>query len=414
LSTTPATDRLPGLLAHHVTRLRASGLTDDTIAETGIYSVTKLAALASLLGRKISSVKKLAPAIVIPFKTMDGRNGYCRVRPDTPRQVKDKPVKYESPTGQPNQPYFPPSAMDEIRRPTAGLLLTEGEFKALALTQEGFPCIGVVGVFGWKQKNFASLLPELELIDWNGRTVWIVFDSDIGSNPDVLLAESRLAKAMADRGSKVLCVRLPDGTPDADGHPTKMGADDYLVAHGREAFRQLLVEAVEPEPLEAQEFLRPAADIEPAGVAKSFLSEHESDELFHLRYWRGSFYLWLEGRYVEMQPGDVRAELIRSINLRYIFLTTSIVGNLMDQVKVQAALSSRIETPSWLTNPPADWPAHEMLATRRELVHLPTLAAGTACHIPATPRYFTENVLDFEFAPDAPPPQPQDEEAAEE
>ena len=86
--------------------------------------------------------------------------------------------------------------MDTLHNPTCELLITEGEKKALASTQAGFPCIGLVGVNGYKPKNRAALLPALESIAWKGRPVFIAFDSDVTSKAEVQAAESQLAAAV--------------------------------------------------------------------------------------------------------------------------------------------------------------------------------------------------------------------------
>jgi putative DNA primase/helicase len=400
-----AADHLPKILPHHLTHLRASGLSDATIKAAGLYSETKPEALAALLGWR-KPTKGLAPAIVFPFVAADGRNGCSRVRPDTPRKIAGKPVKYESPRGQPNQVYIPPGGGRVLDDATVELLITEGEKKSLCSTQYGFACLGLVGVYGWKEKKGEHLLPELERVAWKGRKVFVVFDSDIGRKPDVQLAEARLAKHLSDRGAVVRCVRLPDGSAGDDGQPVKVGLDDFLLAHGPAEFRKLLDTAVEPEPLEGADTKARADSIEPASTGAAFLSEHESDGVPRLRFWRGSFHLWHAGRYVELEPSEIQAELIRSINRDYIFLTTGIVGNVLAQVKAQAALPSRWEPPRWLDTPTVPWPAAEVLATRGELVHLTTLIAGREPFaIPATPLYFNQSSLDYDFAPDAPRPE---------
>ena len=153
-------DHLPGLLDHHVRHLRESGLTDATIKAAGITSETSPEKLAAILGMR-KPTKALAPAIVFPFVDANGGNGYYRVRPDTPRTLKGKPVKYESPRGQPNRIYIPPGVAQVLTDTAAELVITEGEKKALAATQAGFSCIGLVGVFGWKEKDGERLLPEI-------------------------------------------------------------------------------------------------------------------------------------------------------------------------------------------------------------------------------------------------------------
>ena len=90
-----------------------------------------------------------------------------------------------------------------LQQPQVQLLITEGEKKSLKATQEGYPCIGLVGVFGWKQKGSERLLPALERIAWRGRNVFVAFDSDVARNESVQAAESRLAQRLADLGAIV-------------------------------------------------------------------------------------------------------------------------------------------------------------------------------------------------------------------
>src|SRR5262249_31496201 len=137
-------DSVPGILPHHLKHLRESGLTDATITAAGLYSETAPQKLAGILGWR-KPTKGLAPAIVFPFVDADGHNGYSRIRPDPPRRIRDKPVKYESPKGQPNRIYLPPGVAPILDSPQSELLLTEGEKKSLAATQAGFSCVGLVG-----------------------------------------------------------------------------------------------------------------------------------------------------------------------------------------------------------------------------------------------------------------------------
>ncbi len=179
-------DELPGLLPHHLKHLRESGLSDATITAAGIRSETSPDALAACLNWRKPN-KKMAPAIVWPYIGADGSNGYYRVRPDTPRTVKGDPVKYESPREMPNRVYYPPGVAELLQDAQAELLVTEGEKKALKAKQEGFACLGLPGVFAWKDKRREALLPELQRVNWVGRLVYIAFDSDLSRKPDVEL-----------------------------------------------------------------------------------------------------------------------------------------------------------------------------------------------------------------------------------
>ncbi len=117
------------------------------------------------------------------------------------------------------------------------LFLTEGEAKAAAATAAGFPCIGLGGVFsfGDKKRGF-ELLPALESITWKDRQVFVVFDSDAETKPNVRQAENRLAALLVGRGARVFVVRLPLEVK---------GIDDYLIKYGADAFKKLLESTAE-------------------------------------------------------------------------------------------------------------------------------------------------------------------------
>src|SRR5207245_2390630 len=93
-----------------------------------------------------------------------------------------KVIKYESPKGAANLAYFPPATLAALKNASVPLLVTEGEKKSAKADQEGFPCIGLVGVYGWQKKRppgeNGQANGERELIDgimqvnWQGRTVY--------------------------------------------------------------------------------------------------------------------------------------------------------------------------------------------------------------------------------------------------
>src|SRR5262245_28745593 len=103
----------PNLLPQHRADLRASGLTDATIAACGFYSQTNPRAVAALLGIywKPTRAARLGPCLVIPYfgpagEPMTYANGdgtahpFVRLKPDRPRADRKKAgktVKYESP-----------------------------------------------------------------------------------------------------------------------------------------------------------------------------------------------------------------------------------------------------------------------------------------------------------------------------
>jgi putative DNA primase/helicase len=395
-----------GVLPHHLRELRASGLTDGTIRAAGIHSETDCNRLAAMLGWK-KYAKSMGAAIVYQYRDDQGRNGYARIKPDRPRSIGGKPVKYESPKGQPNQVYLPPGVVDVLPDPARELLITEGEKKSLSATQAGFPCIGLVGVYGFAPKGKMTLCAELERVAWRGRPVYIVFDSDIGSKPDVQEAEGRLAAHLTSRGARVRVVRLPDGEPGPDGKPVKVGLDDFIVQQGQNALRalrSLLNAAIEPSPPEPGSTRQDARHIDPATEAARYLEAGKRDGVYRLRFQRGDFLLWRGGAYREVHLSEVRADIVRHLNQGYRAVTMTATANVLDQVKAQSILSGDVRQPAWIGPEPGPWPAEEVLPAANGLVHLPTFASGGEYLRPKTPRFFSTMALDYAFDAEAPSP----------
>ncbi len=263
-------DCKPGrLLPQHLADLQNSGLRPDIIAACGVYSESDPARVKALLGGYLSAKAALAmgPCLAFPFFAADGapatwlrrdeKTGsettlpFVRFKPDRPRTSKGRVIKYESPLGSGNRAYFPPGVGAVLTDPTKELLLVEGEKKALAGTQDGFPTIGLSGVWNWtlkRPKNPTTgrgtgprkLIDDLESVNWKNRKVTIVFDSDLKEKPSVEWARWHLAQVLGERGADVRVVDLPTGDDRA-----KCGLDDFLIAHGPAAFR-LLLDAAEP------------------------------------------------------------------------------------------------------------------------------------------------------------------------
>jgi hypothetical protein len=155
------------------------------------------------------------------------------------------------PTGLGNRAYFPPlpCVWEALRTPGALLVVTEGIFKALASTQAGVPCIGLMGMQNWQLKRMDKgqprrLIPDLAGIDWRGLGlhVLIVCDADPARKPMVHHGAAELARVLTDMGATAYLPRLPpvkprDLTAVLKGQPLKQAIDDFIVAHGEEAYR---------------------------------------------------------------------------------------------------------------------------------------------------------------------------------
>jgi hypothetical protein len=233
------------LLPQHRADLCRSGLSDQQIQACEFYSLSDGVQIGIYLGWTFGG-ERLGPCLAIPFHDRQGHcSGYTRLKPDKPRKDKKdgKPVRYESPRGKPNRAYFPPATLVALNDAATPLLITEGEKKAAKADQDGFPCIGLTGVYGWQQKRAdknkaRELIDDLAGIVWQDRRVTIVYDSDAADKDGVLWGEFHLASVLERLGARVDVVRLPAG---ADGK--KNGLDDFLVAAGADAFRELLAKA---------------------------------------------------------------------------------------------------------------------------------------------------------------------------
>src|SRR6266436_7531826 len=101
--------------------------------------------------------------LVIPYD-----EAYARVRIDNPGP---DGKRYRSPRDQGNRLYVPAILeADVLANPAVTLHVTEGEFKALKATQEGFPCVALPGVWSWKSKVHARSfpIPDLDRVVWKG------------------------------------------------------------------------------------------------------------------------------------------------------------------------------------------------------------------------------------------------------
>lgn len=183
------------------------------------------------------------PGFLIPYWTAGGKRiaDFWRYRflVDTRTAVDkitgQKPLRYVQPTGSPLRLYMPPLVDWKNLPKDAPLFITEGELKAACACSKGLPTVGVGGVFSIAN-GLDMLLPEFAEIGIEGRSIYIVYDSDARHNTNVILAENRLANRLLDARAHPYIVRLPDG-PDG----AKQGLDDYLVASGADAFQELLL-----------------------------------------------------------------------------------------------------------------------------------------------------------------------------
>lgn len=218
-------EEIPDLLTEHLEHLKKSAISLEVIKERGYRSVSGRSQELEHFGFKKNQRKS---GILIPVHGVEGHIVYYRLRPDKPRVGEnEKPVKYEQPANTSVRFDVPPRCRESLANPKIPLFITEGEKKVDSLVSAGACAIGLPGVWNWKGKNpfgGSTILADFDQVAWNGRLVYIVFDSDAWSNPRIAQAWQRLKGVLGNRSAQVRNLKLPDGP---DGH--KMGVDDYFV-----------------------------------------------------------------------------------------------------------------------------------------------------------------------------------------
>jgi AAA domain/Domain of unknown function (DUF3854) len=238
----------------HLQSLFASGLTRETIGAARIRSVSAEEA-RRILGQDCG------PGILFPYqgtRRQDGRE-FERIKPDHPRVREDgKSAKYLSPTRKlnpdGNRLYVPATLSPTILAdPSSRLIITEGEKKTLAAIQAGFSALGLAGVWAWRKRDDddqSQPIDDLIRVQWRGRCVFIIFDSDAAVNKNVQAAERAFKHDLERRGARVYVVRLPEPTfEEAQIWGPKLGLDDLLLLRGRAGLTELIDETMKALPL---------------------------------------------------------------------------------------------------------------------------------------------------------------------
>jgi hypothetical protein len=126
-------------------------------------------------------------------------------------------MKYAQPPGTGARLYMPFSVGAEE------IIVAEGEKKTLAAHQAGFNAVGMGGVWNWLSEG--EPIADLKLINWNGREVTIIPDSDVFERANLLRAIFALGWELRILGASVLVAQIPQAG-------VKVGLDDFLVTGG--------------------------------------------------------------------------------------------------------------------------------------------------------------------------------------
>lgn len=229
-------------------KLLSSGITSAEGSDLGMYEVASAATLDKSFEAR--------PALVIPY--YDIYRKPLRSHPNWPqffriRYLDKPPMDFKMLAGAKEQRYAQPPKTGVCayfprttdwktiaNDPEYDVIITEGELKAAAACQAGFPTIGLGGVWNFRaSKEGIWFLPELEKVVWARRTVFICYDNDYLDNPNICAAINALAEELQERGALISVISLPESEK-------KMGLDDFLLEFGPDEFKTLLSRA---EPL---------------------------------------------------------------------------------------------------------------------------------------------------------------------
>lgn len=183
-----ASNHVASLLPQHQELIRGSAITDEVARSRGYRSVTTFAELRRLgFGQAQQQVR----ALLIPVWSANGEIATYQVRPDHPRIKNGKPVKYETPRGARMVIDVPPHARKWLGDPNRPLFITEGARKADVGVSANLVCVALLGVNNFRGTNEyggKTALADWENIALEGRRVYIVYDSDVMTNPAVAKA----------------------------------------------------------------------------------------------------------------------------------------------------------------------------------------------------------------------------------
>ena len=228
----------PGLLPQHEALLAVSAITPAVAAARGYRSIT---VKAEVRRYGFSEAQCQVPALLIPIWGVTGNITTYQLRPDQPRVVNGKALKYETPRGARVALDVPRGIKARLADPKIPLFVTEGARKADAAVTQDLCCIALLGVWNWRGTNEwggKTALADWESVALQDRQVYITFDSDVMLKEAVNAALVRLKAFLETRGARVAVIYLPPGEGGV-----KVGLDDFFAA--RRTVGDLLANATE-------------------------------------------------------------------------------------------------------------------------------------------------------------------------
>lgn len=276
----------------HLNSLKGgSGISDEIIEARGYRTITDKSELTNL-GFAIN--QQIVPALLIPLYRPTGSQDVSQIRPDKPRRIENRKLKYEFPWSVCPVLDCPPVEMMRmaVKNPKIPLIITEGTKKADAAVSKGLPCASLAGVWNWRGVNeFGGkmVIPDLDDIAWNGRTTYLCYDNDVVEKAGVYHAMIRLAGVLKTRGAKIEFIVLPYNGKD------KIGLDDYLLDKTNASQIYELAREYLPEP--HTDYYR----LNDQGIAHRIMDSYPEELVFDNNV--GGWFVWSGNRWIRDRSG---------------------------------------------------------------------------------------------------------------
>jgi len=203
----------------HIEDLKKSGVQLETIMNAKIYSIVEKKELEKILPKV--QAQKVNSLLAFPyphFKDVTRYKLFPAIKTNNGTKKYHQNVKGVF-------PYIPSgfNFNDET------IFITEGEKKALRGIQEGLNCMAVGGVWMYSEKDeydIKHLAETMKVIQWSGKKVIIIPDSDFFVNEDIRRATYRLGRFLEKENAKVSIT-----TFNIKDETERIGLDDYLINH---------------------------------------------------------------------------------------------------------------------------------------------------------------------------------------
>lgn len=263
----------------------------------GVWHGTNLE-VRELLGIHGRDDQDLA-GIVFPYRDpLEGCSRGHRVRLDTPTSDGSK---YISEQGC-RHLFFAPTNDGELTDISVPVVFVEAEKSALAVKaladRSGLKLLLIAtgGVWGWRRKCASNLQPDggrqtvsgpspsLDLVIWTGRVTTIAFDSNVARRPELLRAQTALARELAGRGAGVSIAEVPcDGGINGPDDLIAIAGDDRALEVFERAKRFIPTNiSSEHEERPADSEMNEMASRQKESVATKLINVATADaELFH-------------------------------------------------------------------------------------------------------------------------------------